>query len=171
MSNQWGEWWKIQIHEFSKLIQQVQNVGLPGQSREPQIHYNDAIMGAVASQITSLTIVYSTENSDADQRKHQSSVSLDFVRVIHRRPVNSPHKWPVMRKMFPFDDVIISCEHGDGYKYKELLDGNRNGVSVKCNSIHRWLLAFCWSGLHLHFDLNYTDPAWLSLTNERKFVD
>ena len=26
---------------------------------------------------------------------------------IHRGPVNSPHKWPVTRKMFPFDDVII----------------------------------------------------------------
>ena len=34
-------------------------------------HYNDVIMGAIASQITSLTIVYSTVYSDADQRKHQ----------------------------------------------------------------------------------------------------
>ena len=71
-----------------------------------QDHYNDVIMGAIASQITSLTIVYSTVYSDADQRKHQSSASLAFVRGIHRGPVNSPHKWPVMRKMFPFDDVI-----------------------------------------------------------------
>ena len=65
-------------------------------------------MGAIASQITSLTIVYSTVYSDADQRKHQSSASLAFVRGIHRGPVNSPHKWPVTRKMFPFDDVIMS---------------------------------------------------------------
>ena len=43
----------------------------------------------------------------ADQRNHQSSVSLAFVRGIHRRPVNSPHKWPVTRKMLPFDDVIM----------------------------------------------------------------
>ena len=64
-------------------------------------------MGAIASQITSLTIVYSTVYSDADQRKHQSSVSLAFVRGIHWWPVNSPHKWPVTRKMFPFDDVIM----------------------------------------------------------------
>ena len=64
-------------------------------------------MGAIASQITSLTIVYSTVYSDADQRQHQSSASLAFVRVIHRGPVNSPHKWPVTRKMFPFDDVIM----------------------------------------------------------------
>ena len=64
-------------------------------------------MGTMTSQITSLTIVYSTVYSDADQRKHQSSASLAFVRGIHRRPVNSPHKWPVTRKMFPFDDVIM----------------------------------------------------------------
>ena len=41
------------------------------------------------------------------QRKHQSSASLAFVRRIHRGPVNSPHKGPVTRKMFPFDDVIM----------------------------------------------------------------
>ena len=44
----------------------------------------------------------------ADQRKHQSSASLAFVRGIHRWPVNSPHKWPVTRKMFPFDDVVMN---------------------------------------------------------------
>ena len=64
-------------------------------------------MGTMASQITSLTIVYSTAYSGADQRKHQSSASLAFVRGIHQGPVNSPHKWPVKRKMFPFDDVIM----------------------------------------------------------------
>ena len=71
------------------------------------LHYDDVIMGAMASQITSLTIVYSAVYSGADQRKHQSSASLAFVRGIHRSPVNSPHKWPVTRKMFPFDDVIM----------------------------------------------------------------
>ena len=59
-------------------------------------------MGAMTSQITSLTIVY----SDADQRKRQSSASLAFVWGIHRWPVNSPHKWSVTRKMFPFDYVL-----------------------------------------------------------------
>ena len=63
------------------------------------IHYNDVIMGAIASQITSLTIVYSTVYSGTDQRKHQRSASLAFVRGIHWRPVNSPRKWPVTRKM------------------------------------------------------------------------
>ena len=70
-------------------------------------HYNDVIMGMIASQITSLMIVYSTVYSDADHRKHQSSISLAFVRKIHRGPVNSPHRWPVTQKMFPFDDVIM----------------------------------------------------------------
>ena len=70
-------------------------------------YYNDVIMGTIASQITSLTTVYSAVYSDADQRKHQSSASLASVLGIHRGLVNSPHKWPVMRKMFPFDAVII----------------------------------------------------------------
>ena len=69
-------------------------------------HYGDVIMSAIASQITGLTIVYSTIYSGADQRKHQSSASLAFVWGIHRWPVNSPHKGPVTWKMFPFDDVI-----------------------------------------------------------------
>ena len=64
-------------------------------------------MGAMASQITSLTIVYSTVYSGTDQRKHQSSAALAFVRGIHRWPVNSQHKGPVTPKMFPFDDVTI----------------------------------------------------------------
>ena len=103
-------------------------------SPEGDFHDNDVIMGAIASQITSLTIVYSTVYlagstnplrasrpatsasvwvsratvySDANQRKHQSSAPLAFVRGIHRRPVNSLHKGPVTRKMFPFDDVIM----------------------------------------------------------------
>ena len=64
-------------------------------------------MDAIAAQITSLTIVYSIVYSDVDQRKHQSSASLTFVWGIHRGPVNPPHKWPVTRKVFPFDDVIM----------------------------------------------------------------
>ena len=40
-------------------------------------------------------------------RKHQNSASLAYVRGIHRSPANSPHKWPVTRKMFPFHDIIM----------------------------------------------------------------
>ena len=65
-------------------------------------------MGAMASQITSRTIVHLTVYSGADQRKYQSSTSLAFVWGIHRSPVNSHHKGPVTRKMFPFDVVIMA---------------------------------------------------------------
>ena len=60
-------------------------------------HYSDVRISTIltiASQITSLTIVYLTVYSDADQINHQSSVSLAFV-------------WGIHRKMFPFDDVIM----------------------------------------------------------------
>ena len=70
-------------------------------------HYNDVIMGAISSQITSPSIVYSSVYLSANQRKHRSSASLAYVRGIHQGPVNSPHKWPVTRKKFPFDDVIM----------------------------------------------------------------
>ena len=77
------------------------------------VHNCDVIMGAMASQITSLMIVYATAHSGADQRKHQSTTSLAFVRGIHRWPVNSPHKRPVTRKIFPFDDVIMPPGHAE----------------------------------------------------------
>ena len=67
-------------------------------------------MSPMASQITSLTIVFSTVYSGADQRKHKSSESQAFAWGIHRWPVCSPHKWLVTRKMFPFDDAIM--QHG-----------------------------------------------------------
>ena len=70
-------------------------------------HYHDVIMSLLASQIASRTIVFSTVYSDADKRKHQSSASLAFVWGIQRWPVNSPHKWPVTWKLFPFYDIIM----------------------------------------------------------------
>ena len=86
----------------------------PLETRSPNgsQHYDDVIMTTITSQITSLTIVYSTVYSGTDDRKHQSSASLAFVRGIHRGPVNSPHKGPVMRKMFTFDDVIMGTAGG-----------------------------------------------------------
>ena len=104
------------------------------------LHYDDVTMSAMASQITSLTIV-SIVYSGADQRKHQSSASLAFVRGIHRWPVNSPHKWPVTRK----------CSH--------LMTSS--WVSIE---LIRWLSQqqersttfdiTCWS-LFSHFDKNF----------------
>ena len=81
-------------------------------------HYDDVTMSGMASQITSLTIVYSAVYPGTDQRKHQSPAPMAFVWGIHRGPVNSPHKWPVTRKLFPFEDdimgtnfVVTGCTH------------------------------------------------------------
>ena len=78
-------------------------------------------MGTMASQITSLTSVYSTVYSDADRRKHQSSASLTSVGEIRRGPVNPPNKWPVARKK-----VSIGWRH-HGYTWfcPKLLDCSR----------------------------------------------
>ena len=64
-------------------------------------------MSATASQITG---IHSTVCSAAYQIRHQSSASLACMRGIHRWAVNSPHKGPVTRKMFPFDDVIMTTD-------------------------------------------------------------
>ena len=81
-------------------------------------------MSTMTSQITSFTIDYSTVYSGTDQRKYQSSASLASVRGIQRWPMNSLHKGPVTRKMFPFDDVIMDnrrlCWHA--WKGSDLQD-------------------------------------------------
>ena len=99
------------------------------------VNYIDVIMGGIASQITSLTIVCSTVYSDADQRKHQSSSSLTLVRGIHRWPGNSLHKWPVTRKMFPFDDVIMGSFHSTlMMEVKTVTRLHRNHSIIICSS-------------------------------------
>ena len=104
-------------------------------------------MGAIAAQITSLTILYSSVYSGADQSKHQSSASLAFVWGIHRGPVNSPHKWPVTRKMFPFDDVIMglcyTAAHWLGVFMFQIKLRNICATDILCalrNAKHRCLL-------------------------------
>ena len=106
-------------------------------------HYNDVLMTMKASQITILTFVYSTVNSGADQRKYQGPASLAFVRGIHRSPVNSPHKRPVTRKMFPFDDVImlVSCFTDSPVTVTEVNKGHRqvprqNKAEQNVNCVH-----------------------------------
>ena len=72
--------------------------------------YNITVMSYLAQgrlKSPASRLFYSAVHSGADQRKHQSSALLTFVRGIHRSPVNSPHKGPVTRKMFPIDDVIM----------------------------------------------------------------
>ena len=70
-------------------------------------HYSADIISAMASQITGVPIACSTVCSGEDKRKCQSSASVTFVRGIHWWPVDSPHKGPVRRKMFPFDDIVM----------------------------------------------------------------
>ena len=94
---------------FCTYISIIHRNGCTNVNSMKPCHYSDIIMGSIASQITSLTIVYSSVYSGADQRKDQNSASLAFVQGIHRWPVNSLHKWPVTRKIFPFDNVIMQC--------------------------------------------------------------
>ena len=91
-------WWCQGMETLSPLFDLYEG--------NPWIYNSDLIIGAMASQISSLAIVYPAICSRAGQRKHQSSASQAFLRGIRRWPVYSPHKWPVTRKMFPFDDVI-----------------------------------------------------------------
>ena len=102
-------------------------------------------MNAMASQITSLAIVYSTVYSGANQRKHKSSASLAFVRGIHRWPVNSPHKGPVTRKMFSFDDIIMFVRMESQVKLLAL-------EPVK----YSWRMRIKSTGIKTH----YNTPMW-----------
>ena len=104
----WRTYAPFSLNE-STVILLLYLIALYSQTTEQlcDLHYDDVIMTMLACQITSLTVVYSIVYSGVNQRKHQSSASLAFVREIHRGPVNVPHKWPVTRKMFPFDDVIM----------------------------------------------------------------
>ena len=85
------------------------------------LQWRGVIMNLVTSQITSISIVCASIYSGTDQRKHQSSALLDFVRRIYRWSVNSPHKGPVTRKMFPFDDVIMTFVDCSWVIYKDAL--------------------------------------------------
>ena len=100
--------WPLRWHICVNVYKYILEANCSNLNGRWSSHYNGVIMGAIASQITSLTIVYSVVYSDADQRKHRRSASLAFVWGIHRGPVNSPHNWPVTRKMFPFDDIIMT---------------------------------------------------------------
>ena len=96
-------WWSCDHYQnTSSLVHQHTFI-----ATQTYMHYNGNIMSAMMYQITSLMIVYSSVYSGTDQRKHQNSASLVFVRGIHRWPVSSPHIGPVTRKMVPLDDVIV----------------------------------------------------------------
>ena len=77
----------------------------------PFTHYSDGTISVMASQIPGISTVCSNVYSDGHQRKDQSSASLAFMRGIHRWPVDSPHKGQITRKIFSFDDVIMTTPH------------------------------------------------------------
>ena len=127
------------------------------------IYYSDIIMGAMASQITSLTIVYSTVYSGADQRKHQSSASLVFARGIHRWLVNSPHKGQVTRKMFPFDDVMM-CNSCIYHNVEALF--SKLEVTLLCNMSGNRCILFITNWTYDNkFVCKITFPCMLFLNN------
>ena len=98
-------------------------------------------MGTMASQNTSLPIVYSTFYSGADQGKHQSSASLAFERGIHRWPVNSPHKWP-------FDDVIMKIINLKNTLKNVAVDGRAFWTRPQCLNTKPYL--FQWICLQMN---------------------
>ena len=69
-------------------------------------HYGDVIISTMESKITSLTIIYSTVCSGADQGEHQGSASLAFVKGIHRWPMNSPSQ-----RASNTENISISWRH------------------------------------------------------------
>ena len=85
---QWGISIALYIKRFPLINPSIiypENTSLARAVKDGQFfHYTDVIMTMMASQITSLTVLYSTVYSDADQSKHQSSASLAFVWGIHR---------------------------------------------------------------------------------------
>ena len=104
------------------------------------IHYTEAIMSMMASQITGVSIVYSTVCSGADQRKHQSSTALAFVRGIHHWPMNSPHKGPVTQKMFHL--MTSSCFVKALEKISHVIRGPNVSSEVMIYSMY-WLSIIC----------------------------
>ena len=92
-------------------------------------------MSSIASQITSPRIVFWTVYLDTDQRKHQSSASLAFVQGIHRKPVNSPHKWPSNA-----ENVSIWWRH-HGPRHGVLLQQENtlaHTLQVATRAVHDW---------------------------------
>ena len=98
------------------------------------VHYSNVIMSPMTSQITKLTVVCSNIYSGADERKHQSSASLVFVRGIHGWPVNFPHKGPV--KLF---HLMLSSWAKAIYSDRNTRHPVANKMSVKPAPLCEWM--------------------------------
>ena len=116
-------------------------------------------MSAIASHIISILIVCSTVSPGADQRKHQSSASLSFVRGIHRWPLNSPHKELVTRKMF---HLMSSCDfniHCVAMPIK-LHGWNVNiHIFILTKHVSTYMWFYVWYIIHIPMPM-FWDPKW-----------
>ena len=124
-------------------------------------------MGAIACQITGLSIVCSAVCSGVDHRKHQSSTSLAFVRGIHRWPVKSLHKRQITRNMFPFDDVIMSDGNIDMTSWLHCWTANKNNSKLGDMWKTDLRITFC---LQLFVKCSMKQKHWWSTNKHSKFL-
>ena len=97
-------------------------------------NYDDVIMTTMASHHCLLSRLFGRRSTKTSKHRVTS-----LVRGIHRGPVNSPHKWPVTRKMFPFDDVIIIDRNGNEHPTQQYV--NSTGLSyIQLNKGHQLIL-------------------------------
>ena len=128
--------------------------GTPSKGKITTGDYNDVIMSAMASHIGSLTIVYSIVYSSADQRIHQSFASLPSVWGIHRWPVHFPHKGPVTRNIFPFDDVIM------GFTSRSTSKAENFSISWRHHGSQYYWLVLLRTSLFWHDMWPYCQCEW-----------
>ena len=107
-------------------------------------HYSDVITSTMASQITSLTIVYSIVYSGADQKKIKAPRHWSLCREFTSDLWLSPHRGPVTWQMFPFDDVIMLKKR----KEKKLV--NRGWMKSFSSSCVVFLFFFNWPCLTIY---------------------
>ena len=137
-------------------------------------------MDAMASQITSVSIICSTVCSGADQRRHQSSASLAFVRGIHLSQVDSPHKGPVTRKCFHL--VTSSCIDGSqrgptdlsNTEDEEMTKSRRNSFRIPYRSTQRIHRSEdhkqCASILRIYYHIHLVKPSRIAYGMRIRFI-
>ena len=139
IATQWYQFHTTDAWRFSLIINDFENLFTEKKSDVLQWRYNER--DGVSNHQPHDCLL-----NRAYQRKHQSSVPLTFVCGIHRSPMNSPYKWPVKRKMFTFDDVIMGLP--------KPLGSPRAGESIKRYG--------CDMGIFIRF--NSTNNSKLSKT-------
>ena len=145
-------WFGQIVRHHAFRIKRVGN-GIEG-DMTTRFHYNDVTMSAVTSQITVISTVCLNVYSGAHQRKHRSSSSLAFGRGIHWWPVDSPHKGPATRKMFPSDDVIMWCYQG----YDTTFEFMQQWCSRGSRGSHTLICSLC--GLHASLEMLNIDMVF-----------